>query len=86
MLLTAVSLLAVTDDIVTITCVLPTSDINPVDSSVLRIKKLVLSDKSTKRISVGEPSYASRYVYNEFEPEFWSKDENATEVILAAVA
>jgi hypothetical protein len=66
--------------------VLPTSDINPVDSSVLRIKKLVLSDKSTKRISVGEPSYASRYVYNEFEPEFWSKDENATEVILAAVA
>ena len=78
--------IADTDAIVITTCVLPTSDTYPVDSSVLNIMKLVLSDKSTKRISVGEPSYASRYVYNEFAPEFWSNAENATEVILAAVA
>ena len=86
MLLTEVSLLAFTEFVVIITYVLATSVINAVDSSVPRIKKLVLSAKSTKRISVGEPSYASRYEYNEFEPEFWSKAEIAIEVILAAVA
>ena len=52
MLLTAVSLLADTDDIVITMCVLPTSDTYPVDWSVLKIIKLVLSDISTKRISV----------------------------------
>tara|TARA_R100001463_G_scaffold9229_1_gene27709 strand:+ start:383 stop:643 length:261 start_codon:yes stop_codon:yes gene_type:complete len=86
MLPTAVSLLAATDDIVITTCVLPTSDTYEVASSVLRIMKLVLSDKSTKRISTGKPSNASRYEYNEFEPAFWSNDESAIEVILAAVA